>query len=80
MQPNDLRYSLHARRQMGRRKITSEEVEEAIELTETAYQSADHPDRLVVLGRTSAGRRLKVVVALTDPQVVVTVAARDEEG
>jgi hypothetical protein len=30
-----------------------------------------------VLGRTSAGRRLKVVIA---GEVVVTVADRDEEG
>lgn len=43
---------------------------------ETSY--AGRPEgRVVVLGRTTAGRRLKVVLAR---DVVVTVADRDEEA
>lgn len=78
--PQPYRYSLHARRQMARRRITEDEVDEAAEFVETAYRSAEHSDRMVILGRTAAGRRLKLVLSLTDPPVVVTVAARDEEG
>jgi hypothetical protein len=59
---------------MARRAITVQEVEEALANRETSY--AGRPaDRVVVLGRTSTGRRLKVVVA---GNVVVTAADRDD--
>jgi len=35
---------------------------------------------MVVLGRTAAGRRLKIVVEAADEQFVWTVADRDEEN
>lgn len=71
-----MRFSHHAQQQMARRHIEVAEVEEALDNRETSY--AGRPAaRMVVLGRTSAGRRLKVVVA---GDVVVTVADRDEEG
>ncbi len=56
--------------------ITAAEVDEALASPETSY--GGRPEgRLVVLGRTRAGRRLKVVLA---GDVVVTVADRDEEA
>ena len=59
---------------MARRSITAEEVDQALANPETSY--AGRPaDRVVVLGRTRAGRRLKVIVA---EDVVVTAADRDE--
>lgn len=72
-----LRFSLHARRQMGRRHITENEVIEALAQPETSYASREHPDRQVLLGSTDAGRRLKVVV-VSDDNLVVTVADRDQ--
>jgi hypothetical protein len=75
-----LRFTAHARRQMERRSITATEVDEALAAAETSYPSAQHPDtRLVVLGTTNTGRRLKVVVAQDDPHYVITAAARDED-
>ncbi len=76
----EVRFSLHAQRQMRRRVISAEEVSEAIDDRETTYASAQHPERLVVLGRTKRARRLKVVLVEDDPPFVVTVAGRDEEG
>ena len=61
---------------MARRRISADEVHEAVASPETSY--AGRPEgRVVVLGRTTAGRRLKVVLA---GEVVVTVADRDEEA
>lgn len=74
-----IRYSIHARRQMARRRITESEVNQAVGFVETSYPSRDHPDRLVVLGRTIDGRRLKVITVETDDGLlVVTAADRDE--
>jgi hypothetical protein len=71
-----MRFSRHARQQMARRRISADEVSEAVANPETSY--AGRPEgRVVVLGRTVAGRRLKVVLA---GEVVVTVADRDEEA
>lgn len=71
-----MRFSHHARQQMTRRRISTAEVNEAMANPETSY--AGRPEgRVVVLGRTTAGRRLKVVLA---GEVVVTVADRDEEA
>ena len=75
-----MRFSLHAQRQMRRRAISAEEVKEALDDRETTYASTPHSERLVILGRTKAARRLKVVVVEDDPSFVVTVAGRDEEG
>jgi Domain of unknown function (DUF4258) len=71
-----VRFSHHARQQMSRRRISADEVSAAVAHPETSY--AGRPEgRVVVLGRTTAGRRLKVVLA---GDVVVTVADRDEEA
>ena len=59
---------------MDRRGITAEEVDQALANQETSYAGCP-ADRVVVLGRTRAGRRLKVIVA---GDVVVTAAERDE--
>jgi hypothetical protein len=72
--------SVHAVRQMERRQIVRAEVIEALAAPETTYPSDDYPDeRTVVLGSTSAGRRLKVVVSQDDANDVITVADRDSE-
>ncbi|GAA3676786.1 hypothetical protein GCM10022237_40300 [Nocardioides ginsengisoli] len=73
------RFTAHAERQMRRRGIARLEVLEALLCRETMYPSRDDPTRTVVLGRAASGRRLKVVIA-ADRSVVITVAAKDEEG
>ena len=47
---------------MVRRRITAREVAEALQNGETSYPGRPE-GRVVVLGRASAGRRLKVVLA-----------------
>lgn len=74
-----MRFTRHARLQMESRRIDVQEVNEALVNTETSYDSRSRPDRLVVLGRTSAGRGLKVVLTKDDPATVITVADRDVE-
>lgn len=64
---------------MAARGITAEEVAEALAPRRRPYDSARRPDRLVVLGRTLAARRLEVVVVKADPAVVVTVTDRGKE-
>jgi hypothetical protein len=74
-----VRFTRHARLQMQSRRIEIHEVNEALANAETAYDSRYRSDRRVVLGRTSAGRRLKVVLTKDDPAIVITVADRDVE-
>lgn len=64
---------------MQARRITEREVAEVLEHRDTEYDSRHHSDRLVVLGRTRSGRRLKLVVTKSQPTLVVTAADRDEE-
>ena len=71
---------LHCLDRMRTRNITRDEIEEALTNPETTYRSEDYPDeRIVILGRTLAGRRLKVVVDADDTQHVWTACDRDEE-
>lgn len=70
-----MRFSQHARRRMAARGIAEHEVLEALADRETTYAGRRAPS-VVVLGRTSAGRPLKIVVA---DDVVVTVARRDHD-
>ena len=79
MAAQDLRPTHHAVQQMAARGISLDEVAEALENPETTYPSPRRDDRLTILGRTSEGRRLKVVVPLAEPDVIITVADRDEE-
>lgn len=73
-------YSLHARKQMVVRGITEAEVAAVVQAPE--FMSAGRPTPGLpptkVLRRTVGGRRLKVVVAETDPLKVITVASPDE--
>lgn len=69
----------HAVRRMHQRGISRSEIYEALRSPETTYPSANDPSRIVVLGTTAFGRRLKIVVERDDPTAVVTVAVRDEE-
>ena len=72
--------SVHAVRQMKRRNITRAEVVEAIEQPDTTYPSEDYPgERIVILGRTLSGRRLKIVTEAHNRECVITVADRDGE-
>lgn len=72
--------SLYLQKRMAQRRITEAEIDEALGNAQTTYASAQGPQpRLVVLGTTAAGRRLKVVVLQADPEFVVTVADRDDE-
>jgi hypothetical protein len=54
---------------------------EVLSNPQTTYRSSEpgKPDRIVILGATATGRRLKVVVDAADPQFVVTIADRGEE-
>ena len=71
--------SLHAARQAARRGITLAEIDEALTGRSTSYRSRQAPDKLVVLGATHSGRRLKIVVLVANPSFIVTVADRDSE-
>jgi hypothetical protein len=64
---------------MEARRIAISEVSEVSDHPETSYEFRYRPDRRVVLGRTAAGRRLKVVLTKDDPPAVITVADRDVE-
>lgn len=66
-----LRLSAHARRRARRWSLTAEEVDEALTNRELE-RPGDQPGRLVVMGVTSAGRRLKVVVPVDDQWFVIT--------
>lgn len=70
---------VHALAQMRRRNITRDEIVQALAAVETRYPSADDPGRVVTLGRTLDGRRLKIVTEADDMEAVVTVADRDRE-
>lgn len=75
-----LRPSAHARQRMKQRGIALSEIEEVLLSPRTSYASREYPgERTVVLGETSGGRRLKVVIVTHDPDVVVTVADRSGE-
>jgi uncharacterized DUF497 family protein len=75
-----MRYSRHAIEQMAERAISAHEVEEAVANPETTYtQSKPDDDRLIILGTTAMGRRLKVVLRAADPDFVITTADRDED-
>lgn len=76
-----LYYWPHAQRRMRDRLISDGEVRDVLDLgRETQYVSESHPDRIVVLGSTSMGRRLKIVLLANDETQVVTVMDRDEEA
>ena len=67
--------SAHARRRARRWAITEQELSEALGNRESE-RLGDQPGRLVVMGITSVGRRLKIVVAVDDQKYVITCAAQ----
>lgn len=71
-----LRFSAHALERMAERLIDEAEVAEVLDSPDAERPSEGREDRTVVVGTTPAGRGLMVVVAGTDPTVVVTVAER----
>lgn len=73
-----LRPTKHAQRRMAQRRIAEAEILEVLAAPETSYTSREDPRLVVILGRTSAGRRLKLVVVAADPESLITVADRDE--
>ncbi len=76
-----LRFSGHAKRRMASRRITAEEIADALAVPETTHPARDNPNEAtVVFGRTSSGRRLKVIVRVDDNEYVITVADRDSEA
>jgi hypothetical protein len=68
-------YTKHAERRMRLRRIDAAEVEEAMANRESTRASTELGDRVVVIGRTSSGRRIKIVLNV-DESVVVTVAVQ----
>jgi len=74
-----LQFSRHATRRMVGRHISPAEVEEAWTSRDATYAvlGPKAGRRLVILGTTASGRRLKVVVLARDERFVVTVADRE---
>ena len=64
-----MRFGYHTRKRMVQRHIAAHEIAEVVENPQTTYRSEEpgKPDRIVILGATAAGRRLKVVVDAADP-------------
>ncbi len=72
--------SVHALRQMQRRQISREEVEQALgNPGAVRYASGEDPSATVVRSESEAGRRLKVVVRTDDHDYIITVAGISEE-
>ena len=69
--------SPYAQRRMAQRDIAAAEIDYVLAHPDVTYNSKNHPDRRVVEGQTRAGRTLKVVVLIADPEFVVTVADRN---
>jgi hypothetical protein len=75
-----LRYTRHAREQMRARRITAEEVEAVVLDPDVVHGGKQTPGRppTEIRRRRVRGRSLKVVVALTDPETVITAASPQE--
>ncbi len=67
------RFSAHARQRMEERLIDEAEVVEILAGPADTAVTEDRPDRRSIIGTTSAGRVLRVVVAEPEPLVVITV-------
>ena len=70
-----IRLSSHGRRRAKRWKIAAEEIAEAL-LNRESERAGEQPGRLVVMGITSTGRRLKIVVPADDQHFIITCAAQ----
>lgn len=71
-----MKFTIHARQRMKQRGITEQEVHEALNNLHLEYPSRTNPNCQVGHGTTSAGRELKIVVDVSDPNILtmVTVA------
>ena len=72
---SEIRLSTHARRRARRWNITVEELSEALANRESVRPS-EQSDRIVIMGITATGRRLKIIVPTSDETFVVTCAAQ----
>jgi uncharacterized protein YuzE len=64
----------YVQNRMTQREITEAEIDLAVSQPEAQYPAKTHSDRTVILGRTSFGGCLKVVVFTHEPASVITVA------
>ena len=74
---------MHALKRMRQRGISRQEIVEALQFHETTYRSLNKGNAevcMVILGKTAAGRPLKVWVEEDDHEAILTVAVRDEEA
>ena len=69
-----MRYTRHAQRRMAERNLTPLDVLDAVENHEVAFTDKKGNSCLV---RNIDGRRIKVVVAATDAELVITVIDLD---
>lgn len=67
-------YSAHARQRMRERKISRQEVEEALANVYVVTPGTT-PRRVNRWGRTSVGRRLRITMYEDDPRFIITVVA-----
>lgn len=65
-----VRYTAHAREQMQARSVTEDEVEAVLPDPDIRYAGRNGNPVLI---RWVGGRRIKVVVAQDDPELVITV-------
>jgi hypothetical protein len=65
-----VRYTAHAREQMQRRSVSEAEVEAVLPGPDIRYSGRNGNPVLI---RWVSGRRLKVVVAHDDPELVITI-------
>lgn len=67
-----MKLSHHAILRMAQREISPNEVEEALANVETS-DPGDRPSRVVKIGLTEAGKKLRVVQNTFEPEHVITV-------
>jgi Domain of unknown function (DUF4258) len=71
--------SRYVQNRMAQREITEADIDMAVTHPETQYSPKAHSDRTVILGRTTFGGCLKVVVCTNEPESVITVAEHMDE-
>jgi uncharacterized protein YuzE len=64
---------------MAQREITEADIDMAVARPETQYRTKTHSDRTVIVGRSTFGGCLKVVVFTNEPAAVLTVAECTDE-
>jgi hypothetical protein len=72
------RFTRHARDQMADRNISEAEVEETLADPQITYPSHQRPDRRVLV-RTIGERRIKIVVPIAEPDVIVSAMDQTQE-